>query len=414
MEAPIVPHEPSTLDTTSSNCSVEVAGLCIRLLPEWQNTPVEAVKVQGIDGGITNELFKVSCGHGMCALVRVYGTNTDVLIDRAAELAALKQLNALGFGAKVLATFENGRIEEFLEARTLTPDDLSHPTMVPKIAQRLAHFHTCLIQSDDASPVLWRVIQSWLSMAKTLTFDDPAKAAKYLRVDFGMMEREAAAVQALCDSTHSPVVYSHNDLLAGNILALGAPRDEDLANLSHVQLQFIDFEYGGYGFRGFDWGNHFNEWAGFECDWQKCPSLEQQETFLQAYLQGSSVRSVSPQQIGMAIAEANAFSLASHVYWGIWALIQARYSPIDFDYIEYSFMRWREYHRRKAAVQELVLKQFPPPMGEPPRQPFPPAFPDAAVEEIPVQPPTSTAPVVDGEVVPVAGTLPMRMGSGRI
>lgn len=27
-------------------------------------------------------------------------------------------------------------------------------------------------------------------------------------------------------------------------------------------LQFIDFEYSAPGYRGFDWGNHFNEYAG--------------------------------------------------------------------------------------------------------------------------------------------------------
>jgi thiamine kinase-like enzyme len=27
-------------------------------------------------------------------------------------------------------------------------------------------------------------------------------------------------------------------------------------------LQFIDFEYSVPGYRGFDWGNHFNEYAG--------------------------------------------------------------------------------------------------------------------------------------------------------
>ena len=29
----------------------------------------------------------------------------------------------------------------------------------------------------------------------------------------------------------------------------------------------IDFEYGAYGYRGYDLGNHFNEYAGFDCDY---------------------------------------------------------------------------------------------------------------------------------------------------
>ena len=52
--------------------------------------------------------------------------------------------------------------------------------------------------------------------------------------------------------------------------------------------------------------------------------------------------------IQKAVVEANAFSLASHQFWGVWAILQAKYSPIDFDYMEYCALRWGEYHRQKA------------------------------------------------------------------
>jgi len=57
-------------------------------------------------------------------------------------------------------------------------------------------------------------------------------------------------------------------------------------------------------------------------------------------------------------AEANLFSLASHIYWGVWSLIQARYSPIDFDYLQYSATRWTEYYRRKAEFVEKAKQVF--------------------------------------------------------
>ena len=55
----------------------------------------------------------------------------------------------------------------------------------------------------------------------------------------------------------------------------------------------------------------------------------------------------SDAELDLLMAEANVFALTSHVYWGVWALIQARYSPIEFDYLKYSSMRWAEYWRRK-------------------------------------------------------------------
>jgi len=33
------------------------------------------------------------------------------------------------------------------------------------------------------------------------------------------------------------------------------------------RLYFIDFEYGSYSYRGYDIANHFNEYAGFDCDY---------------------------------------------------------------------------------------------------------------------------------------------------
>lgn len=53
-------------------------------------------------------------------------------------------------------------------------------------------------------------------------------------------------------------------------------------------------------------------------------------------------------EVERAVVEANLFALASHQYWGTWAFLQARWSPIEFDYLGYAKLRWDEYRRRKA------------------------------------------------------------------
>lgn len=47
------------------------------------------------------------------------------------------QLNGAHFGASILLTFENGRIESFIYGRTLVPEEFSDPDTSKGIAERL-------------------------------------------------------------------------------------------------------------------------------------------------------------------------------------------------------------------------------------------------------------------------------------
>ncbi|KAG0271318.1 hypothetical protein BGZ95_000880 [Linnemannia exigua] len=51
--------------------------------------------------------------------------------------------------------------------------------------------------------------------------------------------------------------------------------------------------------------------------------------------------------------EVNKFALTSHIMWGLWGLIQASQSEIDFDYFEYSFQRLNEFRRRRPEFMSL-------------------------------------------------------------
>ncbi len=116
-------------------------------------------------------------------------------------------------------------------------------------------------------------------------------------------------------------------------------------------VSFIDFEYSGYNPRGFDLGNLFCEWAGLELDFSKYPNREQQLHFLRAYVEASSKK----ENLEDLYEEVNAFALASHLLWGLWALVQTQHSKINFDYIGYAAKRFNEYFKRKA---DLGLPSF--------------------------------------------------------
>lgn len=63
-----------------------------------------------------------------------------------------------------------------------------------------------------------------------------------------------------------------------------------------------------------------------------------------------SLEAPTKDQVAKLYDEVNGFSLASHFYWGLWAMIQAMISDIDFDYMEYAVLRFNEYDKRKEQV----------------------------------------------------------------
>lgn len=104
------------------------------------------------------------------------------------------------------------------------------------------------------------------------------------------------------------------------------------------ELVVIDFEYAGYNPRAFDIANHFCEWmydyhsaepATMHLD--QYPTKEQQRLFLTSY--------DSNQNVDSLLIEVDQWKMACLLFWGLWGLVQASQSEIDFDYFDYSMQR---------------------------------------------------------------------------
>lgn len=63
------------------------------------------------------------------------------MVRRELEQRILLALNTAGLGAPVVAVFTNGRVEEFLWAKTLSPEEMCSPRFIPRIAAKLRHMH---------------------------------------------------------------------------------------------------------------------------------------------------------------------------------------------------------------------------------------------------------------------------------
>ncbi|XP_059288880.1 probable ethanolamine kinase [Lycium ferocissimum] len=351
---------PLTVDHTLSipHMKPQIVELCKDLFNRWSCLDDSHFSVETVSGGITNLLLKVSVreddGKNESMTVRLYGPNTECVINRERELQAIQYLSAAGFGAKLLGVFGNGIVQSFIDARTLTPSDLRNPKLATEIAKQLRKFHQVEIPGSK-EPQVWNDVLRFFMKASTLQFDDGEKKIKYETILFQEVHNEIIELKELTDRLNAPVVFAHNDLLSGNLML----------NEDKGKLYFIDFEYGSYNYRGFDIGNHFNEYAGYDCDYSLYPSKDEQFHFFRHYLDSDQPNEVSDKDLDALYVESSSYMLASHLYWALWALIQAKMSPIDFDYISYFFMRYNEYKKQKENCFALAKSYLSKPeLGE--------------------------------------------------
>lgn len=213
---------------------------------------------------------------------------------------------------------------------------MAEPLKAELIARKVAQWHRMEVPGEP-SPRLFRTLKKWFEGLPKFYENSDVQAqwnSSGLTLDW-LQEQLRLLEDKLTCEIQSPVVFCHNDLLSANIVFTG----DDVA--------FIDYEYGAQNYRGFDLGNHFCEYAGFECEFEEYyPNKEAQMRFLRAYLReinGCISAEPSELELEQLYLEANLFALTSHFFWGLWALIQAGVSDIRFDYMGYAIKRFSRY-----------------------------------------------------------------------
>jgi thiamine kinase-like enzyme len=133
-----------------------------------------------------DQVRPATAGGGDGVLVRVYGCNTEVLIDREADNAVSAALSALGAAPTFHGRFSNGRVEGYLPgAAPLAPPQLRDARISGLIARRLAHLHGLDVKGvGERAPALWGTLQRWVELARRVGFEgDEAKSAALARLN---------------------------------------------------------------------------------------------------------------------------------------------------------------------------------------------------------------------------------------
>ncbi|KAK2718081.1 ethanolamine kinase 1-like isoform X3 [Artemia franciscana] len=320
------------------------------LRPSWK---LENVNVKVFKNGITNKLLgiyeKCDTTKEDMILIRVYGSGTSLMIDRQVEIRNIQRLYEAGCGSKLYAIFKNGLAYEYVKGKVLDTASCRSEKVYPHVAEQLAKFHTVPLKINEGTSILWDKMRLFLSL-KPSKFLQEEQQERFLKkvLPKNELEREISLMEGILSKLGSPIVFCHNDLLLANILY----------DAQGCAVSFIDFEYAGPNYMAFDIANHFNEFAGVDTvDYSLYPSDEFQIEWLKVYLRyykslkySSENISIAHEEVTILCKHVNLFSLASHFFWALWALVQATQSTIDFDFLGYAIVRFDEYFSKKKLL----------------------------------------------------------------
>ncbi|XXG81227.1 hypothetical protein AAC387_Pa09g1916 [Persea americana] len=305
----------------------------------------KALEVIPIKGAMTNEVFQIHWPTDggeppRKVLMRIYGEGVDVFFDRNDEIRTFECMSKHGQGPRLLGRFSNGRVEEFIHARTLSAPDLRDPEIAALIAVKMREFHG-LDMPGPRKVQLWDRLRNWLNAAK---HECPPEEAAELRLD--TLDEEIATLESKLSGENQRFGFCHNDLQYGNIMI-----DEETRSVT-----MIDYEYASYNFVAYDIANHFCEMTAdyhtetpHLLDYNKYPDYEERRRFVYKYL-SSSGDEPSGLEIEQLLEDVEKHTLASHLVWGLWGIISEHVNDIDFDYMEYARQRFQQYWLRKPGL----------------------------------------------------------------
>ncbi|KAL2853394.1 kinase-like domain-containing protein [Aspergillus pseudoustus] len=312
-------------------------------LKSWRKLPMDLaaeIDVERLSGALTNAVYRVippqnipppRAEDGSYTLVprkpppklllRIYGPQVDHLIDREKELQILRRLGRKNIGPKVLGTFNNGRFEEYLDARPLTPKELRDPSTMKQIAKRMRELHDGVDLEEEereGGPKVFHNWDKWVDRCERViswldkeikspqneskVMSEPWRGRGYVcgvpwpqfRKAVEDYRKWLVMSSGGTDEIKHQLVFGHNDTQYGNLLRMEPSQQSPLLlpENEHKQLVVIDFEYASANTPGLEFANHFTEWCynyhdaekPWACNPRIYPTPGQQHQFITAYL----------------------------------------------------------------------------------------------------------------------------------
>ncbi len=270
-------------------------GDIIDRVPEWSGS---SVKVSALQGGITNENYKIEAG-GEVFVLRLDGRGaSDLGIDRGREQACARVAADLGIGPEIFRRFtkEGAVITRFIPGKAVSRTEAARPATLRRIVKTIRRAHDGPPFPGFFSP--FETVRNYY--ARRFSRRLMREVADRLPRVFELMSVIEKALVPIEDPRPC-----HNDLLASNLI------DDGKA------IRILDWEYAAMGDPYFDLGNFA---VNQRLSSDRCRLL------LREYSGDCSPR---------AVARLNLHRLASDLREAFWGFMQSGISEIDFDFKGY-------------------------------------------------------------------------------
>lgn len=203
------------------------------LLPEISSHLVNPFQIEPLDGGFTNQTYRIS-GLNQALVLKMIGRQQDLLgLDPDQEAVALQRASMASIGPRVVYHSRQGNflLLEFLQGNVLQGSDLHSPAMLRDLIKQLQVVHHLEGIDRHCSP--FHLIECYLGGARELGVLIPPQMDGFLR-RMQVIEKRRSR-----DHTFTKV-YCHNDLYRFNIMQTAQG------------IRLLDWELSGVGDAFFD------------------------------------------------------------------------------------------------------------------------------------------------------------------
>jgi thiamine kinase-like enzyme len=274
----------------------------VAALPIWRGK-VDPVP---LGGGMTNQNFTVQDANRRY-VVRVGADVPEHGLMRFAEQAASRAAARAGISPEVIHHEPGLLVLDFIEGRTLTPEDVQQRAMQQRIVPLLKRAHKDVPRHLRGAALAFWVFHVLRDYGHTL-----AEAGHRLAPRLGEWARAASRLEARIGPID--LVFGHNDLLAANLIDDGK------------KLWLVDWDYGGFNSPLFDLGGVASNSELAEDD---------RLFLLEAYFDRPVDDAI--------LLQSQAMLTASLLREAMWSMVSELYSTIEMDFVAYTTVNLRRF-----------------------------------------------------------------------